>query len=280
MRLISLLLITVLITSCNKQMIQLMQLNPVENQFTEKDNEYVFDNDTVRITYRFWANHGKFEFSVQNKLNVPIYIDWKKSNLIYNGKPNIYWVEETVVKSSSVTSGVGFRGAYGVAYGEAVSVGESIARPKERITFLPPASTIERNEYSIEGASYYLMDLTIEPNFVPNESNPKKMTNVFTQKFGDNSSPIQMTNFLTFSTKENFENEWFVKNNFYLGEISEMELNHFRGKCKGQNDKGVPICPRKLKSDTKYFLYVPKGYDFVKRKKRGMTEYVVPVPNF
>lgn len=274
------LLVIVSVTSCNKQMIQLMKLSPVESQFTEYNKEYVFENDTVRIAYRFWVDHGKFEFSVENKLNIPIYIDWKKSNLIYNGKPNVYWLEETVVKSNSVTSGVGVRGRYGVAYGSAVTTGESIERPKERITFLPPASSIERNEYSIESAFYYLMDLTIEANIVPNESNPKKMTNVFVQKFGDDSSPIQMTNFLTFSTKENFENEWFLENNFYLAEISEMELKHFRGKCKGRSDTGSPICPRKLKSDKKYFLYVPKGYDFEKRKKRKMTEYVEPAPSF
>lgn len=278
MRLIFFLLITILVSSCNKQMIQLMKLNPVDNHFAEEDDEYIFDNDTVRITYRFWADHGKFEFAVQNKLNVPIYIDWKKSNLIYNGKPNVYWLEETVVKSNSVTSGIGMRGAYGIAYGSAYTTGESIERPKERVTFLPPASSIERNEYSIENAFYYLMDLDVEPEIVLNESNPKKVTKVYSQEFEEESSPVQMTNFLTFATKESFENEWFVKNTFYLGEISEMELKHFRGKCKGRDDQGAPICPRKLKSNTKYFLYVPKGYDFEKRKKRRMTEYVVPAP--
>lgn len=261
-------------------MIQLMRLGPIETQFSEENKEYVFDNDTVRITYRFWAHHGKFEFSVQNKLNVPIYIDWKKSNLIYNGKPNVYWVEETVVKSKSVTTGIGFRGSYGVSYGTAATSGESIERPKERITFLPPASTIERNEYSIESAYYYLMDLTIEPENVPNESNPKKITKVYTQGFQEETSPLHMTNFLTFSTSENFENEWFVRNNFYLEEISEMELKHFRGKCTGRDENGHPICPRKLKANTKYFLYVPKGYDFEKRKKRGMTDYKSPAQSF
>jgi hypothetical protein len=257
-----------------------MRLGPIETQFSEENKEYVFDNDTVRITYRFWAHHGKFEFSVRNKLNIPIYIDWKKSNLIYNGKPNVYWVEETVVKSKSVTTGIGFRGSYGVSYGTAATSGESIERPKERITFLPPKSSIERNEYSIESAYYYLMDLTIEPENVPNESNPKKITKVYTQGFQEDTSPLHMTNFLTFSTNENFEKEWFVRNNFYLEEISEMELKHFRGKCTGSDDIGHPICPRKLKANTKYFLYVLKGYDFEKRKKRGMTDYKPPGHSF
>jgi hypothetical protein len=273
-------LVALILTGCNKQMIQLMKLNPVEKQFSLENKKYVFDNDTVRITYQFWSNHGKFEFSVENKLEIPIYIDWKKSNLIYNGTPNVYWVEETVVKSNSVSSGVGVRITSGLAYGASATSSESVVRPKERITFLPPASSIERNEYSIESAAYYLMDLEIEPEIVQNESNPKKETKVFTQTFDDSTSPIHLTNFLTFSTKESFENEWFLKNNFYLGEISEMELKHFRGKCTGRDENNVLICPRKLKSNTKYLLYVPKGYDFEKRKKRKMTEYVNPESSF
>lgn len=280
MRLTLLFLVLIATIGCNKKMIQLATLSPKYSKVEKLNDEYVFDNDTVRVTYRFWSDRGKFEFSVENKLKVPIYIDWKKSNLIFNGKPNVYWVDETVIKSTSVTSGVAVRGAYGVGYGSATTSGEAVSRPEERITFLPPSSKIERNEYAIERKSYYAMDLNSTKETVQHEAKEGKLTDVYIEEFNPSESKINMTNFITISDSENFENEWFVSHDFYLSEIQEMELKHFRGRCRGTNPQGQRICPRKLKSNTKYFLYVPKGYDFKKRKKRGQTEYEEPIPNF
>lgn len=278
-KLVLLLILSIGITSCNKKMIQIMELKPLSQSVKETKNNFYFDNDTVRITYSFWANHGQFGFTIENRLGNPIYIDWKKSNLVYNNTPNVYWTEETVVKSKSVTTGVGFRGAYGTSSGVAVTDGESVIRPKERITFLPPSAVIERNEYAIENAAYYVMDLTQKGTTVPNESNPSKSTVVYKQNFSEESTPIRLTNFLTVSDKEDFKSEWFIKNSFYLHEISEMELDHFRGKCTGRDEKDVLICPRVLKSDKKYLLYVPKGFEFLKRKKKKMDKYVDPYSN-
>ncbi len=55
-----------------------------------------------------------------------------------------------------------------------------------------------------------------------------------------------------------------------------MEHAHFRGIGEGMDEKGKPNCPRLLKSNKKYYLYVPKGYDYFKRKKKKMTRYVDP----
>lgn len=268
------LLITV--SSCNKEMIQLCQLKPVDNSIIEGRDKYVFENDTVRITYSFWAHHGQFGFTIENKLNTPIYVDWKKSNLVYNNTPNVYWTDETVVKTNSVTSGIGYRITASTAVGTSYKSEESVIRPKERITFLPPSSVIERNEYSIDNAAYFFMDPTIQGETVAHDGKPGKTTVVYNQSIEKEYSPIELTNFLTFSSKESFENEWFIENTFYLSEVAEMELKHFRGICTGKDENDKPICPRLLKSNKKYFLYVPKGYDFAKRKKKKMTKYEDP----
>lgn len=274
----ALLLLTLVLSSCSKQMIQLAHLKPLGTKIIEKKDVFVFENDTVRISYSFWALHGKFEFTIENKLTTPIYIDWKKSNLVYNAAPNVYWTDETLVSSKSVTSGVGIRGAYGMAFGTAVTSEESVIRPKERITFLPPSSKITRNEYAIENAAYYYLNpaaTTVET--VANEAKPSKLTTTYRQSFTEGSSSVHLTNFLTLSTKESFEKEWFIENKFYLSEVNEMELTHFRGKCTGVDANNNPICPKVLKSNKKFYLMVPKGYDFEKRKKMKMTQYVAPI---
>jgi hypothetical protein len=238
----------------------------------------VFENDTMKIVYAFWVVSGKFEFTIENKLTTPIYIDWKKSNLVYNDAPNVYWTEETTVNSKSVSTGIGVRGAYGIAVGSAVTSEESVIRPKERITFLPPASRITRNEYAIEKAMYYVLDLNIAGESVKHAADDKKMAVIYEQSFTKENTPIRMRNFLTLSSKENFESEWFIENSFYLQQVQEMELTHFRGKCTGVDANDQPICPKVLKSNKRYYLMVPKGWDFLKRKKMKMTQYVAPLP--
>ncbi len=272
-----LLLAAMALSSCNKQMIQLLHLKPIGKTIIEEKDGFVFENDTVRISYFFWAHHGKFEFTIENKMKTPIYIDWKKSNLVYNANPNVYWTDVTVVSSASVSVGVGFRGSYGISTGAAVTAGESVIRPKERITFLPPSSKITRNEYSINNAAYYFLNpnnTTIENTL--NDSKPSKATAIYKESFNEASSLAHLTNFLTFSTKENFENEWFIENKFFMNEVNEMEITHFRGICKGVDENENSICPRVLKSNKKYYLMVPKLYDFENRKKRNMTKYEEP----
>lgn len=273
---ILLLVTSLLLGACNINVVQVALLHPTSPKVTEGKDHYVFDNDTVRIVYSFWAKHCPFGFSIENKLSTPIYIDWKKSNLVYNNAPNVYWTDETIVKTKSVTTGVGYRVTSQVSVGAANTSEESVIRPKERITFLPPSSKIERNEYSIENAAYYVMDLSANGETVPNDSKPEKMTKVYRQSFSEESSPINLTNFLTLSSKENFEQEWFIENSFYLKEVTELELSHFRGKCDGNDENGMEICPRLLKSNKKFLLYVPKGWDFERRKKMKMTKYVDP----
>ncbi len=165
-----------------------------------------------------------------------------------------------------------------MSVGSAISAGESIIRPVERITFLPPFSKITRNEYSINNAAYYFMNpSTTQIETTTNESNPSKMATIYKESLTEDSSPIHLTNFLTLSTKENFENEWFIENKFFLSEVSEMELSHFRGKSMGTDENGYRIYQKALKSNQKYYLMVPKMYDFANRKKRKMTKYENPV---
>lgn len=271
---------TLLMTTaaCNKAMIQIATLKPSGKNIKETQDNYVFENDTIKIVYAFWVESGKFEFTIENKLTTPIYIDWKKSNLVYNDAPNVYWTEETTVNSKSVSTGIGVRGAYGIAVGSAVTSEESVIRPKERITFLPPASRITRNEYAIEKAMYYVLDLNIAGESVKHAADDKKMAVIYEQSFTKENTPIRMRNFLTLSSKENFESEWFIENSFYLQQVQEMELTHFRGKCNGVDANDQPICPKVLKSNKRYYLMVPKGWDFLKRKKMKMTQYVAPLP--
>src|ERR1700730_10311196 len=64
-----------------------------------ENNCYTFENDTIKIVYSFWANHGTLSYTVYNKLDVPIYIDWKKSSYVKNGEKLDYWKDRTTTNS-------------------------------------------------------------------------------------------------------------------------------------------------------------------------------------
>jgi uncharacterized protein YcfL len=42
---------------------------------TDTDGFYVYENDSLKITYSFWKAKGLMTFSIYNKLKKPLYID-------------------------------------------------------------------------------------------------------------------------------------------------------------------------------------------------------------
>ena len=70
------------------------------------NNELVFENDTVKITYDFWAKNGIMSFNIYNNFNEPVYFDWKKSAFIPNNKMISYWRDETNTVGTTSASSV------------------------------------------------------------------------------------------------------------------------------------------------------------------------------
>jgi hypothetical protein len=68
------------------------------------DTIFVFENDSIKITYNFWAKNGAMAFDFYNKLNIPLYFDWKKSAFIPNDKMVSYWQDETNTTGNSSSS--------------------------------------------------------------------------------------------------------------------------------------------------------------------------------
>jgi len=69
-----------LLASCSKY-----QINTVSSTTTKKDlnsGDFVFENDTLAIVYRFNGQNAPLRVQIKNKLNDPLYIDWKRSSLI------------------------------------------------------------------------------------------------------------------------------------------------------------------------------------------------------
>jgi hypothetical protein len=230
------------------QYTQLFQTVATSKMEKEKDY-YAFENDTLKIVYDFWAERGILFFSIYNKLDIPIYLDWKKCSFIKNGDKYDYWIDEEVTNSQNYYSSYGTSKQFFkpriyiatdggvVAYGTkgtvnistGMSVGTSVKTKAERVIFIAPKSAIyEAKFYLVEKGGILLR--TDKPTITENRNDkPSKKTSIYVADYG-NSSQLTFRNFLTFSTTEKFEKEFYIDNGFCISKILEMDRRHFNGK--------------------------------------------------
>ncbi|GHC48075.1 hypothetical protein [Ulvibacter litoralis] len=190
------------------------------------ENAYVFENDSLTITYNFWQEKGLMEFVIYNKLEVPLYIDWRKSSYVDNSVKLNYW--EDVETTNAL-----FRSYYSTSfYGMRNSSGRSTATKskQERITFIPPKAIYSRAQYYLLPRTDLILDKTDSFKEVPLYDTSKKNTKVYTKAFTKEESPLIFRNFLTFSLTEAFNSEFYVDNQFHISKILKMEDKHFYGK--------------------------------------------------
>lgn len=196
----------------------------------DREGFYIYENDSIKLTYSFWAEKGLMTFSILNKLKEPLYVDWKKSSYIDNSVKLNYWIDEEKSKAISTYSNHYYRGPNLIpGYATSISVGTSIISKvkEERVTFIPPSSHYYRSQFYI--APQIIFGLNKNSNFedVPRNDKPEKTTRIYKAIFNIDNSPLVFRNFLTLSTTDDFKTEFYVDNEFYVNEILEMEERHF-----------------------------------------------------
>ncbi|NOX47779.1 MAG: hypothetical protein GXO89_12460 [Chlorobi bacterium] len=275
-RIIQLTFITLLTYGCNSyvQIFETGSINTkVENEF------YIFENDSLKIIYSFWKQKGLMSFAIFNKLEKPLYIDWKKSSYIDNSVKLNYWVNEEKKNSFESYGSYYYDGPLlipGYASSNTGGVSVSTTIKVERITFIPPKSNYYRSQFYILAINYFKLDVKTNYNEVKRNDKPKKKTKVYEKSFSKENSPILFRNFLTFSLFEDFNTEFYVDNEFYISAIKEMDRKHFEyykqdesikgGKFYLKDENGKPLKFSDFKKESSFYLYIPKGASIEDRK--------------
>jgi hypothetical protein len=235
---------------------------------TDADGLYVYENDSLKITYNFWKAKGLMTFSIFNKLDKPLYIDWKKSSYIDNSVKLNYWVDEEKTKGLSAYGSYYYDGPllkprYAISSTVVASI-SSIVKV-ERITFIPPSSNYYRSQFYILPINFFKLDTKTEFDEVPRKDKPKKKTKVYKATFTKEKSPLVFRNFLTFSLSEDFETEFYVDNEFYIQQVLEMDKRHFEqyrldetkwGKRYIKDENGWPILFSDFQSPSSFYLKI------------------------
>ena len=107
------LLFCLLLISLNLQakFSQVIYISPTGKDVIKNGIFYEFENEDVKITYSFWEENGIMGFKIYNKTSKPIYIDWKKSSMIYNERQNPYYTNKTTSNYSGYGTSYGSRWA-------------------------------------------------------------------------------------------------------------------------------------------------------------------------
>ena len=167
-------------------------------------NGLVFENDTLKITYKFWAKNGAMTFDIYNKTNLPLFFDWKKSAFIPNDKMMSYWQDETNTEGNSKSSAYYLNG--GVAAASSRSKSKSIRQ--ERVGVVPPRSLITSNKYSLVLPSQnFVTDIT----------------------YNNNNSPLRFRNYLAVSSTEQFDKDvFYVDNSFFVTIVKKVKEKNLK----------------------------------------------------
>lgn len=236
-RFLLLLFVAVFLTSCGSY-VQVFETETTNASVTE--NKYIFENDSIKVEYDFWADQGIMQFTIFNKLNKPIYIDWKKSSYVNDGVKLNYWEDSEVIKSVGSMSTIGYLGRYTLknfSFYTSTTESSSVVTKSERITFIPPKSTFKKSSFKllpIKKLPIRNYDWEELPHIKDNGKTIKTMV----VNYNKGNSPLTFRNFFTFSTTESFEKEVYVDNEFYVSKLLKVDFHQFKN-LKHENGKPV-----------------------------------------
>ncbi len=262
-------LLILAMTGCSQQVYQLIETSAIN--IKENNGKWVFENDTIKITYNFWEYHGILSFKVYNKLDNPIYIDWKNSSFILDEKKLDYWMESEQINTvniykqysvgSSLTgpfTGVAGKAGYrtGIYSGssEGVSSTSTTSVKPERVTFIPPKSSYSRSQFYLMPFEYFKLNFNCSLSVEKRNDNPKKSTTVLYQTFDESNSPFKFRNYIAIAFSESSNDYMFIDNSFYMSSIKEMDRRHFEGKHLGWDEEGLILIDNPYKKGTSFYL--------------------------
>lgn len=197
------------------------QMNTVRSTNTlldEKGGGFKFENDSLRITYTFTGQDMPIHVVIYNKLNEPVYVDWKRSALIADNQSYSY--ADDVVQINGDVSGVSV--GRGVTYSSG-SVNAQATVP-QNVAFVPPHTQITKNisKFNKEKLRYIAPDSFVKtkiPGYGLGEENVK------IAKFDKDNSPYPFKSYITVYTLDgNTPKLIAYQNDFYVSEIMRSSL--------------------------------------------------------
>ena len=232
---------TMLFASCSKTFIQIVDVKgtiPVEN------NNFVYSDNAVKITYSMWDDGGNAGFIVENVSDKTVYVYLTNSFFILNGAAHDYFLNRTHGRGSASTysamksasadafdfwslSKLPEKIAYTATASATRASTSSLSFSEKPIVAIPPHSYKSISEYSI--ASDVIEDCSVK--LFQQKKYPESLT------FTELNTPIKFTNYITYSVEEDSK-PIVITNDFYVAGYTNYNIREIVEKvkvgCKGQ----------------------------------------------
>ena len=175
-------------SSCTKY--QCASISPVDDMQRNEKNEFVLENDTVRIIYSFTDNGGAPLIYIFNKTTTGLHIDWSKSFSIVGEHP-ISFYSSTIRITGELKK---------PDYSDNSLQLNATMPVAAALQFIPPQTSITRlGEKLTNGRFFNSREYSFEKEKIRSVGLSK---NIRRTKFGRADTPLEFRIYLTFSAED------------------------------------------------------------------------------
>lgn len=226
-----LLFLLIIISSCRSNYYQIYQVEAKE--VPKVKNTYIYENEDLRIYYSFWAEGGILNLKIENKSDIPLFMDWEHSNFIFNGYAYDYYnnTEEVqlssfgVYNTRSVGSNVDFVNSISTVISGNISESGSLSLNKTH-------GSVRKEKPNVQiPPKSYIQAKIVGLGFPSNKVIKKRQV----IKFELQNSPLEFRAYMGYSKSKNFDNLKYIDNQFWVSIISNIKASI--GKKMATNDK-------------------------------------------
>lgn len=202
-------------SSCSSTYIYSTLNNTNERIEKTEKGDFVYENDSLWIAYSFKGEYSPIQITIFNKIDKPLFIDWNKSLIVFNGVQHAYKRANVVFKGNRL--GESYRNESVMPVGE---VEMKLAMP-QHITIVPPQIVV----------SYVTFDLAIDLGqyrkskledvvLKDSKGKSKKMKGL---TFDYVNSPIQFTSYITTYYDDPKQAKSYVSD-FYMSNVMKTNM--------------------------------------------------------
>ena len=208
-----------LLSACSKY--QIHTLSSLKTPKDEQTGDFIIKNDTLEMVYKFNGENGPLEVQIKNKLDEPLYVNWKKSALIIGDKAFSYSGNK-----------IGLNAEYNGTSGTGLSLSDlqvqsgkitGTATLPEEIAFIPPHAKIEKKLLSVTTGLIPFVSDSLKKIRV-SQANGETSYVVKASRFSRENSPLVFKSYITLYLEKDknlqilpYENEFYISQSVLTG---------------------------------------------------------------
>jgi len=256
--------------------VQVYDVASVSKLDQNKYDQFTFENDTVIINYMFWASRGKMQVKIENKLSVPIYINWSQSTYTIEGVeiPMSPYVEKLNDKEFKIYEKYKAIDPtltdMDYEWKKQTHTGQQ-KKEKDQIIEILSKSTYTKGNYYLAPAGGLILDTNAACIVDKHSTIKNQKAFIYVKEYNQSDSPIKFSCKLIVSTDKSFTSKYstYVQQ-FYVSKISEMDAKHFRGKKVSQTPEGYIIYKFPERKSSRFYVEIDRrnSVDFNKGVRR------------